>query len=63
MSRRIIRSRRGQQSRWFKMDDEKVSEFQLRNMKREAYGGEEGDDDVEGSSVGQNAFMLIYDRI
>ena len=57
------RSRRGQQSRWFKMDDEKVSEFQLRNMKREAYGGEEGDDDVEGSSVGQNAFMLIYDRI
>ena len=57
------RSKRGQQSRWFKIDDEVVTEFQLSDMKREAYGKEEGDDDVDGCSVGQNAFILIYDKI
>ena len=59
-----------QPSRWLKMDDEEVIEFNLADMDREAFGGPEEtwDDDEEVSpdrkrKKRQSAFMLIYDKV
>ena len=47
-------------SRWFKMNDEHVSEFDLNDLERETFGGP-----VTGpiSVKKQSAFILIYDKI
>jgi hypothetical protein len=48
---------KGMSHRWFKMDDETVSEFSIDDLEDESFGGHR-----HGPKKKQNAFILVYDR-
>jgi hypothetical protein len=48
---------KGISNRWFKMDDETVSEFSIDDLEDESFGGHR-----YGPKKKQNAFILVYDR-
>lgn len=50
-------SEKGISHRWFKMDDETVSEFSIDDLEDESFGGHR-----HGPKKRQNAFILVYDR-
>ena len=46
-----------QDGNWFEFNDEKVSEFDIKNLEEEAFGGKDGD-----YTRIKNAYLLFYER-
>ena len=45
-------------SRWLRMNDSEVTEFDIRDLERETFGGQ-----TRGPLKHQSAFMVVYDRV